>query len=124
MLPGLGTGPSSPRSSPFCCAAPVTEDTKKKDRKHKLQLTPSLRKQQQQDKKMTLNQILIKAGKRGLGGGLPGAIAGVVQVMTLMWLRTIINYINVATAPPFVKPSLLSFTMAAFLAFTMVSALR
>ena len=41
---------------------------------------------------MTLNQILIKAGKRGLGGGLPGAIAGVVQVMTLMWLRTIINY--------------------------------
>jgi hypothetical protein len=44
------------------------------------------------DKAMTLNQILIKAGRRGLGGGLPGAIAGVVQVMTLMWLRTIINY--------------------------------
>ena len=42
--------------------------------------------------KMTLNQILIKAGKRGLGGGLPGAIAGVVQVLTLMWMRTIINY--------------------------------
>ena len=44
------------------------------------------------EKTMTLNQILIKAGKRGLGGGLPGAVAGVVQVMTLMWLRTIINY--------------------------------
>jgi hypothetical protein len=43
-------------------------------------------------KKMSLNQILIKAGKRGLGGGIPGAIAGVVQVLTLMWLRTIINY--------------------------------
>jgi len=38
-------------------------------------------------KTMTLNQILIKAGKRGLGGGLPGAIAGVVQVLSLMWLR-------------------------------------
>ena len=41
---------------------------------------------------MTLNEILVKAGKRGLGGGLPGAIAGIVQVTTLMWLRTIINY--------------------------------
>ena len=40
----------------------------------------------------SLNQILIKAGKRGLGGGIPGAIAGAVQVVTLMWLRTIINY--------------------------------
>jgi hypothetical protein len=27
---------------------------------------------------MTLNQILIKAGKRGVGGGVPGAIAGAV----------------------------------------------
>lgn len=43
-------------------------------------------------KSPSLNQILIKAGKRGLGGGIPGAIAGVVQVITLMWLRTIINY--------------------------------
>jgi hypothetical protein len=41
---------------------------------------------------MSLNQILIKAGKRGLGGGIPGAIAGVVQVLALMWVRTIINY--------------------------------
>lgn len=44
------------------------------------------------EKKATLNQILIKAGKKGLGGGLPGAVAGVVQVLTLMWLRTVINY--------------------------------
>lgn len=43
-------------------------------------------------KKPTLNQILIKAGKQGIGGGIPGAIAGVIQVLTLMWLRTIINY--------------------------------
>ena len=42
--------------------------------------------------KLTLNQILIKAGKRGIGGGIPGAIAGAIQVITLMWLRTIINY--------------------------------
>ncbi len=41
---------------------------------------------------MTLNQILLKAGKSGLGGGIPGALAGAVQVMTLMWLRTIINH--------------------------------
>lgn len=43
-------------------------------------------------RRMTLNDVLINAGKRGLGGGLPGAIAAVVQVFTLMWLRTIINY--------------------------------
>ena len=36
---------------------------------------------------MTMNRILIKAGKRGLGGGLPGALAGVIQVLTLMWVR-------------------------------------
>jgi hypothetical protein len=42
--------------------------------------------------KATLNQILYRAGKRGLGGGIPGAIAGAVQVLSLMWLRTIINY--------------------------------
>jgi hypothetical protein len=39
-----------------------------------------------------MNQILIRAGKRGLGGGIPGALAGIIQVVTLMWLRTIINY--------------------------------
>ncbi len=41
---------------------------------------------------MTFGEILAKAGKKGLGGGVPGAIAGVVQVLTLMGLRTIINY--------------------------------
>jgi hypothetical protein len=46
----------------------------------------------QEEKRPTMNQILIRAGKRGLGGGIPGALAGMVQVITLMWLRTIINY--------------------------------
>lgn len=44
------------------------------------------------EQKLTLNQILYRAGKRGLGGGVPGALAGVLQVLSLMWLRTIINY--------------------------------
>jgi hypothetical protein len=44
------------------------------------------------ESKLTINQILYNAGKRGLGGGIPGAIAGVVQVVSLMWVRTIVNY--------------------------------
>ena len=36
--------------------------------------------------KLSLNQILLR------GGGIPGALAGVVQVLTLMWLRTIMSY--------------------------------
>jgi len=31
-------------------------------------------------------------GKKAMNGGLPGAIAGVIQVLTLMWLRTVVNY--------------------------------
>jgi hypothetical protein len=46
----------------------------------------------QEEQRPTMNQILIRAGKRGLGGGIPGALAGMVQVITLMWLRTIMNY--------------------------------
>jgi len=52
----------------------------------------NIKKKKDEKKPMSMNQILKKAGKRGLGGGLPGAIAGVVQVLTLMWLRTVINY--------------------------------
>jgi len=36
--------------------------------------------------------ILSKAAKRALGGGTSGAVAGVAQVITLMWLRTVMNY--------------------------------
>jgi hypothetical protein len=38
--------------------------------------------------KPSLHQILKRAG----GGGIAGAIAGIVQVLTLMWLRTIMSY--------------------------------
>ncbi|GAX21425.1 hypothetical protein FisN_10Hu003 [Fistulifera solaris] len=36
--------------------------------------------------------ILAKAGKKALGGGTAGASASVVQVLSLMWLRTTMNY--------------------------------
>ena len=36
--------------------------------------------------------ILKKAAKKAIGGGLSGALAGVCQVITLMWLRTTMNY--------------------------------
>ena len=42
--------------------------------------------------KSQLLPILKKAGMKGLGGGITGAMAGVVQVLSLMWLRTIINH--------------------------------
>lgn len=44
------------------------------------------------ERELTFNQVVWRAGKRGLGGGIPGAIAGAIQVLVLMWLRTIINY--------------------------------
>lgn len=36
--------------------------------------------------------ILQKSSKRALGGGKAGASAAVVQVLSLMWLRTSMNY--------------------------------
>ena len=36
--------------------------------------------------------IMQKAAKKAIGGGLSGALAGVIQVLTLMWLRTTMNY--------------------------------
>ena len=36
--------------------------------------------------------ILTKAGKKAIGGGRAGASAAVVQVCSLMWLRTSMNY--------------------------------
>lgn len=38
------------------------------------------------------NAIIQKASKRALGGGKAGASAAVVQVCSLMWLRTSMNY--------------------------------
>jgi len=40
----------------------------------------------------SLKEILGKAGSRALGGGRSGAAAGVLQVFSLMWLRTTMNY--------------------------------
>lgn len=36
--------------------------------------------------------VLRKAARRAIGGGLSGWLAGVVQVLCLMWLRTAMNY--------------------------------
>jgi hypothetical protein len=41
---------------------------------------------------MSLTETLKKSGKDALGGGIPGMVAMSTQVITLMWLRTTINY--------------------------------
>ena len=33
----------------------------------------------------SIGQVLRKAGRKAVGGGFPGAVAGIVQVITLMW---------------------------------------
>jgi hypothetical protein len=76
--------------SVFACATSV-EDQEKNEAGRRASLRRS-RSTTQDEQRPTMNQILIRAGKRGLGGGIPGAFAGIVQVVTLMWLRTIINY--------------------------------
>jgi len=40
----------------------------------------------------SLQVILASAGKKALGGGISGALAMVVQVVALMWMRTTINF--------------------------------
>lgn len=42
--------------------------------------------------KKSWSEILDKAGKRALGGGLAGAAAMFAQVGALMWMRTTMNY--------------------------------
>jgi len=46
----------------------------------------------QQTTTIDYSEILSAAGRRALGGGASGAAAGVVQVLSLMWLRTAMNY--------------------------------
>mmetsp|Transcript_43006 Transcript_43006/g.71476 ORF Transcript_43006/g.71476 Transcript_43006/m.71476 type:complete len:419 (+) Transcript_43006:79-1335(+) len=41
---------------------------------------------------LTPSEILSKASRKALGGGVSGALAGVFQVLMLMWLRTTMNY--------------------------------
>lgn len=47
---------------------------------------------QTEKKKATMSEILDKAGKRALGGGLSGAAAMAINIGTMMWLRTTMNY--------------------------------
>merc|ERR1719156_76738 len=42
--------------------------------------------------KQSLGETLKKAGYRALGGGASGAAAMVIQVGSLMWMRTTMNY--------------------------------
>ena len=39
-----------------------------------------------------LGEVLKRAGKCALGGGIAGAMAMVAQVALLMWMRTVMNY--------------------------------
>lgn len=39
-----------------------------------------------------LSVVLKRAGKKALGGGIAGAMAMVLQVALLMWMRTVMNY--------------------------------
>jgi hypothetical protein len=43
-------------------------------------------------KKKSLGEIVQYAGNKALSGGIPGMVAMALQVLTLMWLRTTINY--------------------------------
>ena len=45
-----------------------------------------------QSSELTFSDIAQKSFKRALGGGMAGAMAMVVQVTTLMWMRTTMNY--------------------------------
>jgi len=42
--------------------------------------------------KLSINDIFYKAFRKALGGGTAGAFAMVLQVLCLMWLRTMTNY--------------------------------
>lgn len=44
------------------------------------------------DQRPPVSEIFKKAGKRALGGGIPGAVAMGAQVLTLMPLRSTMNY--------------------------------
>jgi Mitochondrial carrier protein len=41
---------------------------------------------------LSFRQILIQASQKGWNGGISGAMAGMIQVFSLMWIRTIMNY--------------------------------
>jgi hypothetical protein len=41
---------------------------------------------------LAFSEVLAKASKSALGGGIAGFAAGLVQVIFLMWMRTLMNY--------------------------------
>jgi hypothetical protein len=41
---------------------------------------------------LSSQEILQKALRRAVGGGVSGAAASIIQVFSLMWLRTIMNW--------------------------------
>lgn len=54
---------------------------------------PSVQEQTKQCKPdLSLSAVMKNAAKKALGGGVAGALAMVVQVVALMWMRTTINY--------------------------------
>uniref|UniRef100_A0A7S3PQB5 Mitochondrial carrier protein n=1 Tax=Aplanochytrium stocchinoi TaxID=215587 RepID=A0A7S3PQB5_9STRA len=40
----------------------------------------------------SLKDVLVASGKRAIGGGVPGGAAMIIQVVSLMWLHTTLNY--------------------------------
>ena len=52
---------------------------------------------------LSFTNAMVRARQRAVSGGLSGLVAGAVQVVTLMWLRTTVNYqyrygVSMATA--------------------------
>lgn len=84
----------------FANAASVTADNDEKNSKKQapqgnvrvrtaIKSLPKVKDTRQQ---MSFNEVLSRAGSAAVGGGISGAVAGAVQVLSLMWLRTVMNY--------------------------------
>jgi hypothetical protein len=54
--------------------------------------TTTRRKRDPTTENRPISEIFKEAGRSALGGGLPGAMAMAIQVCSLMWLRTTMNY--------------------------------
>lgn len=48
--------------------------------------------EEQKKVEKSIMQIFKESGQKALGGGISGAVAMGVNVLTLMWMRTTINY--------------------------------
>lgn len=66
-------------------------------------LTSKYRVLQPSSSPLNLRNVISRAKQKAISGGLSGLIAGAIQVVTLMWLRTTVNYqyrygVSMATA--------------------------